>query len=343
MNKELDKRIHHWVSQLAEDWIKPIDEVVIDITNDEICNRLQYYPKLRSILLNPILDLDNYFRAARDCWAIGGRFDLIRFGNFLNKNNSAITAIERLIITFPEEDKEAIKRINNFIDQAVHLGYTTLSGSADMAGAALLGSVMLTSMFPERFVDFRQSRWNTFAKRFSYSHPQSGQGNYGEKIIWAGKFAVEISKTRTFRQFWPEGEPLWIISGLCWTGPSPPKPESDPLDNEEIESFPEGALKRRLHLYRERNRLVVMKAKELGFKRDPMLRCEICGFSFVESFGDHGSGFIEAHHKRPVATLKPDTQTRVEDIALICGNCHRMIHRGSRSLAIDELRDFLRG
>lgn len=343
MNKELDKKIYLWLKQLAEDWGMSIDQVAITIAADEIHNRLQFYPSLCSVLSIPIIDIDRFFRGARDCWALGGRYDLIRFGNFLSKTEQAVTTIERLVRTFPEDDAGAIKHIDNFVDQAVHLGYTTPSGSADWAGAALLASVILTSVFPRRFVDFRQSRWNRFAESFAYSHPQSGEGHYGERIIWANKFAVDISNTRTFKQFWPEGESLWIIAGLCWTGPSPPKSEPEPLDIEEIESFPEGAEKRRLHLTRERNQAVIIKAKELGFKRDPMLRCEICGFSFVESYGDHGHRFIEAHHKQPIAALKAGTQTRVEDISLICGNCHRMVHRGDRTLTIDELRDMLRG
>ncbi|MBA7528028.1 hypothetical protein ES705_20211 [subsurface metagenome] len=341
MNQNLDKRLQQWLSKLADDWARPIDQVAMSIAADEIHNRLQNYPNLSSVLSNPVLELDKISNAARNCWALGGRYDLIHFGDFITKDESAGAAIERLVRAFPADDTEAIMRIDHFVDQAVHLGYSKPSGSADWAGAALLSSVILTSVYPDRFVDFRQSRWIRFAKTFGYHHPPSGERHFGEKLIWAGKFAADISRAKTFRQYWPESEPLWIIAGLCWTGPTPPKPEPEPTDIEEIESFPEGAEKRRLHLTRERNQVVILKAKELGLKRDPMLRCAVCGFSFIETYGEHGWGFIEAHHTQPVATLKPGSQTKVEDIALICGNCHRVIHRGERTLSIDDLRNML--
>lgn len=317
------------------------DEVPSNMPTDEIANRLENYPLLSSVLNSPVLDLSELGKVARECWALGGRYDLIRFGEFINKGKSAVDAIEALIRDFPNDDKEAIKRVDSFVERAVLLGYSKPSGSADWAGAALLTSVLLTSLYPKRFADFRQSRWNGFAKRFDYDHPPSGKGQYGEKLIWAGKFTADISRTGTFRRYWPVGEPSWIISGLCWIGPKPPKPETETADSEEIRSFPEGAEKRRLHLTRERNQIVVLMAKKLGLRQDPLLRCRVCGFSFMERYGDLGVGFIEAHHTCPLSDLKPGSHTKVEDIALICPNCHRMIHRGERTLTVDELRDLL--
>jgi hypothetical protein len=339
MNQSLEKKLHELLAHLSDDWKTSIELVTMKLGEEEVRNRLQYYPKLCSLLSCPVIDIDQFGKAARACWALGGRYDLIRFGDFTSKGAQSSTAIQQLIFHFPEDDTEAIKRINTFIDHAVHLGYSKPTGSADRAGAALLGSVILTSLFPSRFVDFRQSRWNKFAEEFGYDHPQ--YENYGEKLIWAGKFAIDFSKTKTFQQYWPESESLWIISGLCWTGTTPPKPELEPTDIEEIESFPEGAEKRRMHLIRERNQAVRKKAKELGLKHDPMLRCQVCGFSFIEKYGEHGRGFIEAHHTQPIASLKSGSRTRVEDIALICGNCHRMVHHGNRTLTIYELRNML--
>ena len=52
-----------------------------------------------------------------------------------------------------------------------------------------------------------------------------------------------------------------------------------------------------------------------------------CGFDFAAAYGDRGEGFIEAHHKVPVSQMREGDKTQVQDIAMLCSNCHRMIHR----------------
>lgn len=89
----------------------------------------------------------------------------------------------------------------------------------------------------------------------------------------------------------------------------------------------EARLKERLHLQRERSPTVVKKAKTKALRERGCLRCEVCGFDFVRVYGDLGDGFIEAHHIVPLSKLAPNSRTRVEDLALVCANCHRMLHR----------------
>jgi 5-methylcytosine-specific restriction enzyme A len=46
--------------------------------------------------------------------------------------------------------------------------------------------------------------------------------------------------------------------------------------------------------------------------------------------GEIGRGFIEAHHLRPIATLEEGVPVEYDvaaDFAVLCSNCHRMIHR----------------
>ncbi len=64
-------------------------------------------------------------------------------------------------------------------------------------------------------------------------------------------------------------------------------------------------------------------------KRSREPRCEACGFSFSEAYGNIGGIFIEAHHLAPLSALRAG-EARVysaSDFALLCSNCHRMIHR----------------
>lgn len=59
-------------------------------------------------------------------------------------------------------------------------------------------------------------------------------------------------------------------------------------------------------------------------------RCQACDLDFEERYGKIGKGFIEAHHLRPIATLEegvPVPYDVAADFAVLCSNCHRMIHR----------------
>lgn len=101
----------------------------------------------------------------------------------------------------------------------------------------------------------------------------------------------------------------------------------------------EGKMKYTLHKSFERNASLVNNLKAHRKLVDPMLRCEICGFSFIEKYGDIGAGFIEAHHIIPLSTLEDTTVTRENDLILVCSNCHRMLHREYSVLSPLELRD----
>ena len=83
------------------------------------------------------------------------------------------------------------------------------------------------------------------------------------------------------------------------------------------ETFPEGRLKEKLHLARERNAELVRKAKARAIVQHGILTCACCAFDFAKRYGKLGAGFIEAHHTVPVSELHPDGgETRLEDIAL---------------------------
>ncbi|MCK9223168.1 MAG: HNH endonuclease [Limnochordia bacterium] len=97
---------------------------------------------------------------------------------------------------------------------------------------------------------------------------------------------------------------------------------------EDNENFPEGKVQERLHKYRERNPNLVTVAKNSFLKRHGRLYCEACGFDFAKAYGDRGEGCIEVHHKTPLSELESGhTTTSIEDVLLVCANCHRIIHR----------------
>jgi 5-methylcytosine-specific restriction enzyme A len=57
-----------------------------------------------------------------------------------------------------------------------------------------------------------------------------------------------------------------------------------------------------------------------------------------------GQGFIEAHHLRPIATLEEGVPVKYDvaaDFAVLCSNCHRMIHRFSDPSDLSVFRKFI--
>lgn len=119
--------------------------------------------------------------------------------------------------------------------------------------------------------------------------------------------------------------------------------ESDDIDGiireEDAEEFPEGKLLYRIHRLRERNTRIIKKAKQLA--QNNGLKCEICGFSFYEKYGELGKDFIEAHHTVPISEYEEEFTTKIEDISLVCSNCHRMLHRKRPWLTKEDLKKLI--
>lgn len=112
--------------------------------------------------------------------------------------------------------------------------------------------------------------------------------------------------------------------------------------NYHIGGFPEGKSIEKIHKARERNSKVIRLAKESRAKEFKVLTCDVCGFDFEKMYGEIGSMFIEAHHTIPVSELKEGDVTKLEDIALVCSNCHRMLHRRRPWLKIDEIKNLIK-
>lgn len=87
----------------------------------------------------------------------------------------------------------------------------------------------------------------------------------------------------------------------------------------------------------ERNANFINKIKERAIAQNKMLNCQVCGFSFLEKYGEIGAGFIEAHHKKPLSEIKQQTLKKESDIILVCSNCHRMLHQ-DLAIDIEELK-----
>jgi 5-methylcytosine-specific restriction protein A len=91
------------------------------------------------------------------------------------------------------------------------------------------------------------------------------------------------------------------------------------------EEFSEGLLVTGVHTRRERNSK--LRARLIQRRKDEgALACDMCaaaGGAWRESIDE---AIFEAHHIVPLSAMA-ERQTHLADLALLCANCHRVIHR----------------
>ena len=117
-------------------------------------------------------------------------------------------------------------------------------------------------------------------------------------------------------------------------------PETSDITEQYI-STTEGKISFRMHKFRERDSKLRNKAIESFLDKHKKLFCEVCKFSFVDKYGEIGNGFIEVHHMKPISTFSDGEVTEIENLKLVCSNCHRMIHRGDPEKTFYDLREQL--
>jgi 5-methylcytosine-specific restriction enzyme A len=117
---------------------------------------------------------------------------------------------------------------------------------------------------------------------------------------------------------------------------------ADVADTKKLAAI-EGALIRRLTVHRHRESALRLAKLEAARKADPdgRLVCQVpgCGFDFdfEAKYGPIGVGYAEVHHLTPLASFSEESTTTLHDLAVVCSNCHRMIHRGGDCRDIETL------
>lgn len=100
----------------------------------------------------------------------------------------------------------------------------------------------------------------------------------------------------------------------------------------------EGQVLYKLHKVRERDYSIILRKKEQALNLFGKLACEACVFVFEELYGFIGKGFIECHHRTPLSSIKVSTKTTLDDLSLVCANCHRMLHKQIDVLSVEDLK-----
>jgi 5-methylcytosine-specific restriction enzyme A len=84
--------------------------------------------------------------------------------------------------------------------------------------------------------------------------------------------------------------------------------------------------------------MVVGRKKRKALAALGKLACEVCGFDFAKFYGDIGEGYAECHHILPLSSTDTTRRTKLADLAIVCANCHRILHRSRTWLSIVGLR-----
>jgi HNH endonuclease len=96
-----------------------------------------------------------------------------------------------------------------------------------------------------------------------------------------------------------------------------------------------------IHYRRERNRSLVEAKKRVVEAEKGYLACEVCEIDFRRLSPRYGLACCEVHHLRPLALGPIEEPTRLSDLAIVCSNCHRMIHRLAPPPTVARLRQEL--
>ena len=169
--------------------------------------------------------------------------------------------------------------------------------------------------------------------RFDPTYSGSGlqRGGKLEEEIW-NEFAGDRARLKATAAAIMAGAPLV----------PPPSDEEEALIDED-EEFPEGRLLTQLHKRRERNPAAARKKKKAVLAEKGALACEVCDFDFSVVYGPLGQGFAECHHRVPLSELSAGKATKLKDLAIVCANCHRMLHRARPWKTVVELRELMGG
>lgn len=158
------------------------------------------------------------------------------------------------------------------------------------------------------------------------SVPAAGfpHGGKGDQIVW-DEFAKDPERL--------SDTAAAIRSNLSSLTPDEVEDEAEDLAQAE-----EGAVLTTVHRKRERSAKLRRTKKARALEETGRLACEACDLDFGEQYGSRGEGFIECHHLQPLSTLRPGQRTALTDLALLCSNCHRMVHVRQPWLTLDELK-----
>jgi|GEM_PF-1494299 len=97
----------------------------------------------------------------------------------------------------------------------------------------------------------------------------------------------------------------------------------------------------RTHFIRERDPALIAAKRRIFVEQHGFLFCESCGIKQSDLPMKVGSSCFEVHHLTPIGNRAEPQLTRLSDLALVCANCHRMIHAKPTILKLEEIKQMV--
>jgi hypothetical protein len=145
---------------------------------------------------------------------------------------------------------------------------------------------------------------------------------------------VDANQLRSLRELTPASAKL--IEDYWYADEYTPTSIQDYLElTEDDVAYAEGKIVVRTVRQRQRNRTLVSDAKTQFKQQHGRLYCEVCGFDFAAFYGIE---YIEAHHAQQMASLEEDNLSQIDDLNMLCANCHRIAHQRTPPYSMEELK-----
>lgn len=163
--------------------------------------------------------------------------------------------------------------------------------------------------------------------------------------VATGKGLGNVSEMdrRVWAEFGSHPDKVRQLAGLIQAGVATAELLQEGFESRDEDEFFEGRVLTELHKRRERDpnlrgRLLALK------RRIGRLTCDMCHAQSQSADPALEDATFEVHHLMPLS-MALEQKTRLKDVALLCANCHRLLHRvislKNRWLSISEGQEII--
>lgn len=254
-------------------------------------------------------------------------------GKFASKNQKKVAMLFNLLLN---ERKDLAIRIDDFIKEGKKFKRDIKLGTPLFGYILAVSNYNKYPLFKDRVWQYikeelGEKSWSSFSlgekyRKFTEICTEMGK-NLSERLNDRTVNDVDVKGGITAL----DGQDFFFALVEYWNHP---RIGGDIAQQSYEEKYKEGAEKRFIQTTRERSpRLRVDAINKYGTK------CLVCGFDSNKFYGeDIADGYIEVHHEKMLASTKGKHEVTINEVKVVCSNCHRIIHRKGEMLNWEKLR-----